>query len=314
VALEIISRDELEIIEERLDEEERLRLAAREKDEDETEAYVSRQIARVEERQQAEVSRIEAINAAWVNFLDSNRLIFGTIESGWNTLWQSISDTAMTGSDRVKAIWGSMKAAFFTTIGDMLKEEILVAGKSLFVHSQAETAKTAITQQGIAARLAVSVAGFAKEIAMVVKSIGIFLAQAAAKLVAWFASLGPIGLVAGLASIPALIAGARALIKSVGVFAEGGIATRPTLGLFAEAGAPEAAIPLNERGAAFMAQLLPRLAPVNAQASGDFNQLAKAMAMEIRKIKIEIHSELNSLQFFRKEFTRFEKIRGDNMI
>lgn len=35
-------------------------------------------------------------------------------------------------------------------------------------------------------------------------------------------------------------------------FADGGIMTGPTIGKFAEAGSPEAAIPLNDRGAKFM--------------------------------------------------------------
>ena len=53
----------------------------------------------------------------------------------------------------------------------------------------------------------------------------------------------------------AAVAGILAAV-SVGAFAEGAIVTGPTLGLMGEAGSPEAAIPLNERGAAFMASML----------------------------------------------------------
>jgi hypothetical protein len=47
-----------------------------------------------------------------------------------------------------------------------------------------------------------------------------------------------------------------AIAAGVGAFAKGGIVTGPTLGLMGEAGSAEAAIPLNDRGAAFMAQTM----------------------------------------------------------
>ena len=47
-----------------------------------------------------------------------------------------------------------------------------------------------------------------------------------------------------------------AIAGLAGAFAKGGIVTGPTLGLMGEAGSPEAAIPLNERGAKFMAQTM----------------------------------------------------------
>lgn len=53
----------------------------------------------------------------------------------------------------------------------------------------------------------------------------------------------------------AAVAGITASL-AVGAFKEGGIVTGPTLGLMGEAGSPEAAIPLNDRGAAFMASMM----------------------------------------------------------
>lgn len=52
------------------------------------------------------------------------------------------------------------------------------------------------------------------------------------------------------------LATASGALSGALAFAKGGIVTGPTLGLMAEAGSPEAAIPLNDRGAAFMQKTL----------------------------------------------------------
>lgn len=49
-----------------------------------------------------------------------------------------------------------------------------------------------------------------------------------------------------------LIAAALAMTDNLPAFKDGGIMTGPTIGRFAEAGSPEAAIPLNDRGAVFL--------------------------------------------------------------
>jgi hypothetical protein len=66
-----------------------------------------------------------------------------------------------------------------------------------------------------------------------------------------FGSPLAVGILAGVAGIAVALA-ALGAVK----FAHGGIVTGPTLGLMGEAGSPEAAIPLNDRGAAFMAHML----------------------------------------------------------
>lgn len=59
----------------------------------------------------------------------------------------------------------------------------------------------------------------------------------------------------GAGVLLAAAAGISAALAA-GAFAKGGIVTGPTLGLMGEAGSPEAAIPLNDRGAAFMRQTM----------------------------------------------------------
>ena len=66
---------------------------------------------------------------------------------------------------------------------------------------------------------------------------------------------GNIGGVIAAGVLLAAVAGITASL-ALGAFAQGGIVTGPTMGLMGEAGSPEAAIPLNARGAAFMQQTM----------------------------------------------------------
>lgn len=236
-------------------------------------------------------------------------IFFASIEAGYDNLWATITSTSQTGSEKVQAAFMAIVDTAIRGLGEWLKQDIIMSARSVAVHQAGESTKTAVTIQGVAARLGVVIAGIAKEVVEVIKSIGIFLAQAAAKLVAFFASLGPIGLVAGLASIPALIAGARAIIKNVGRFETGAILTQPTMGLFAEGGSPEAAIPLNERGAEFIARLLPKIIVATPQAaSNDIPALVEALGRRIEGIRIELRAEMDAIQFYRNTFPKYEKI------
>ena len=69
------------------------------------------------------------------------------------------------------------------------------------------------------------------------------------------AFFGNIGGVIAAGVLLAAVAGITASL-ALGAFAQGGIVTGPTMGLMGEAGSPEAAIPLNARGAAFMQQTM----------------------------------------------------------
>lgn len=248
--------------------------------------------------------------------ISGQELLLSSLESGYDTLWANITSTTQTGAEKVQAISRAMIDTAIRGIGEWIKADLVASARSVAVHQAGEQAKTAITIQGVAARIGAIVAGIAREIVEIIKSIGMFLAQAAAKLVAFFASLGPIGLVAGLAAIPALIAGARAVIKSVGKFETGAILTEPTLGLIAEGGSPEAAIPLDERGAEFMARLLPKIVIPGATAAGAGNmaELVDRLSREIRNIKIELRAELDAIQFYRKTLSGFNKLENDRKI
>lgn len=243
------------------------------------------------------------------NMTTETEVFFRSLEAGYDTLWGTLADTSRSGSEKVQAAFQAIAQTFIAGLGEMLKEQIIISARSVAVHEAGEQAKTAATTRGVAARLASIVVGIAREIVEVIKSIGVFLAQAAAKLVAFFAGLGPIGFVAGLAAIPALIAAAKAVIKNVGKFQSGGILREPTLGLLAEGGSPEAAIPLNQQGAEFIARLLPKIVIGYPQFMGaNMKDLVDTIAMAVQNVKIEIRNELGDIiKFYRQTWPIFEK-------
>ncbi|MCS6289434.1 MAG: hypothetical protein H8K10_10700, partial [Nitrospira sp.] len=155
-----------------------------------------------------------------------------------------------------------------------------------------EATKTALTTAGATSRVAVNAASdgaiVASNATAATASVGIW-GGATAAILGFFATIGAgfaavigslvaavvavgtfiMGVLSAIASalsatvfgIPfagaivvgiGLIAAALAMTDNLPEFKDGGIMTGPTIGKFAEAGSPEAAIPLNDRGAAFM--------------------------------------------------------------
>jgi hypothetical protein len=89
-----------------------------------------------------------------------------------------------------------------------------------------------------------------------------------------------------------LIAAALAMTDNLPAFAHGGIVSGPTVGLMGEAGSPEAAIPLNDRGAAFMQKAMGfggGGGPVTIVLQVDRRTMAKAVVPELHSV---IHTKL----------------------
>lgn len=163
------------------------------------------------------------------------------------------------------------------------------------IHTSMETAKTAATTVAEGARLAISLGTNKAIMAGVISTLGSIAVVGNAALATMGVVVGTVSaimagigsaLIAGVFTAPigalmlasagtllttgtaAVAAGVGALQASLGAaigaamaalatpFASGGIATGPTLGLMAEAGSAEAAIPLNDRGAAFMQRMM----------------------------------------------------------
>lgn len=227
----------------------------------------------------------------------------------------------------------AIKITTLQAIADILKAEIAAAIKSAFVHKTAEGAKTRITISSVATRIAATFTGIAKETALVLKSIGLYIAQASAKLFSWFASRGPLGIALGIGAVPALMATVKGIVKNVSKFADGAIATNPTLAMFAEAGVPEAAIPLNERGAAFMARLIPKIVIPAIDPSDTFARIATRIAptgpatpaVDIKPLlqKLDqlgeivkestpiINANIDAVKFFRDHFDNFRNLEDE---
>jgi len=178
----------------------------------------------------------------WQKTVDDSRLMLSTLDAAYRSFFSTIINQEMTAKERREAIWQSMKFNFVNTLADMLKAFISGKVKEAFFHALTEKTKTTTTKTETAKREAISLSAMAKEIAMLVKSVANWIAQIAAKLFSFFASLGPPGILLGLAAVPAAIAGIKAVIKSVMAFAHGGEINKPVLGLVGEAG-PEIIAP-----------------------------------------------------------------------
>ena len=282
----------------------------------ETEAYKAAELALItksdaerERLAQDSASRLAQIagNAAKQTrdaFID----MVGVIESSWSRMWSNMVRDSK--SKPLQELWNAIRENALLAIGDILKADITAALRSTAVHETAEAAKTAATTKGAAARSSIGIVALAKEIAGAIKSVFAYLANAAAKLFAWFASLGPPGIIAGLAAVPTLIGAARAVIKGIGKFEAGAVLTGPTLGLLAEGSSTELALPLNDRGAEFVSRVLPKIAlpsQDNQAILAKLDQLAKVFA-DNRPV---IHANLDALKFYRDTFPRYERIEKE---
>ena len=152
-------------------------------------------------------------------------------------------------------IWENLKRRFMQFVAAQIAQKI----KLLVVHKTTETAKTTITKTQTATRSSISIGAILKEGWEALKSVGKWIATIAVKLFSWFASKGPIGIALGFAAVPAIVYAVKSAIRGLAKFQKGGIVTRETLGVIGEAGDSEAVIPLNQRGAEFIAKMLPKI-------------------------------------------------------
>ncbi len=247
---------------------------------------------------------------SWEEFKRANQATINIVRSGWDAFFGAVTDAEMTATERRIRILEAMKNAFLNNVNRMLQSWVAAKVKEVAVHTTAESTKTSVTQTQTAARSGISLAAIAKEIGRVLVSIGTWLAQMTAKLFAWFAGMGPLGVLAGLAAVPALIASVKGVVKTAAKFKDGGVVREQVLAMIGEAGDSEAVIPLNARGAGFMAQLLPKIVLPVVPSSGpaiNYDRLGQKVAEAVNATPIQINAELDALQFFRDEFPRYEK-------
>ncbi len=198
---------------------------------------------------------------------------FEIIKSGYEDFVNNLSDFDLSWSARAKSIFLSVRNAYMRSVQDMLKSFIAAKTREILIHTAGETTKTTATATGTATRLGIALSAIGREIGAVLKSIGVYLGQIAAKLFAFWASLGPFGLLAAAATVTATVAAVKGIINGLMRFEEGGIVKKQVLGLIGESGDSEAVIPLNQRGAAFMSQVLPQLITQQSGDNGMLNRL-----------------------------------------
>jgi TP901 family phage tail tape measure protein len=140
------------------------------------------------------------------------------ITKGFKTGWGTILDASMTGGERLKAIWSSIKSSFMNSVGDMIADWMqkqllkMAMAKTVGAVERAESAKTA----------AVEKANLLSVIALKIKSALTSIGEAVASGFKWLiARLGPAGLGLGVALGAGIVSAFNKLRKSIG-FALGG--------------------------------------------------------------------------------------------
>ncbi len=217
--------------------------------------------------------------------------------NAYDTLLQHmVSGTQLT-TQNLNQLWDSMKKKYVSQLGSMLKEYIQNKIKEKVVFTTTEKTKTAVKKSETATQTAIGIGGMVKESLQALKNIGVWIGNMVAKLFSWFASLGPFGIIAGVGVIAGLVSMVRAVIRSVMKFEKGGIVTKQTIGLIGEAGDTEAVIPLNQQGARFMAQLLPKIVvPAAVDTSRlRMEKMISRMESTIANLKLSAHFDADQL-------------------
>ena len=183
--------------------------------------------------------------------------------TGFTTAYDSLLQNMVSGTQlttqNLNQLWENMKKQYISQLGAMLKDYIKNKIKEKVIFTTTEKTKTAVKKSETATQTAIGIGGMIKESLQALKNIGVWIGNMVAKLFSWFASMGPLGIIAGVGIIGGLVALVRNVIRGVMKFEKGGIVTRKTIGLIGEAGDNEAVIPLNAQGARFMAQMLPKI-------------------------------------------------------
>ena len=166
-----------------------------------------------------------ALKNYWMEHNDLAMAEINAITSGFNTMWSSILDTSMTGSERLQAIWTSIRDSFFNAIGQMLTEYIknqmieAAIASSTEKTKQAAVIQTAAVEQGAQAATQTSIL---VTMALKIKDAFASIAGAIAAGFKWLVStLGPLGLGMGAGLGAALISAFKSLLSGIG-FAAGG--------------------------------------------------------------------------------------------
>lgn len=210
---------------------------------------------------------ISTIITTWTGGL-ANAIVNGGnfVKQAWNSTQIALIQGALNTTVQLMAEWGLRAAAemgFATSTASSVLA-INAAKNSAIIAGEAGTASTTTSiwagataaATGMFATFSAAISAIFASLVGVVTTVGtaimgVLSAIAEALTATVFGIPWAGAILVGIALIAASLA-ALGAIK----FAKGGIVSGPTLGLMGEAGSPEAAIPLNERGAKFMSSVM----------------------------------------------------------
>ena len=112
-------------------------------------------------------------------------------------------------------IWNKTSQLFRGDMESFASDFAKQKAVELAVHLLTETTKTTATAAGTATRTSLTLGGFAKEAIGLIGSTVKWIGLMAAKLFAWLASLGPLGLIAGTGLVIGAIAAVKGIIKAI---------------------------------------------------------------------------------------------------
>lgn len=154
-----------------------------------------------------------------------------TVESGFDTMWQGITDKSLDTKHRWENVWKSMKMSAMGSLRDILKQKVSDLAKSMALyktetaaHAEKETTKTGFTYLASAKRIGIIVLENAKEIALTIASgikyVAVKVWQIGASIMKWFTGLfGPFGIPMAIATTAGAVVAINSLRKG---FATGG--------------------------------------------------------------------------------------------
>lgn len=159
------------------------------------------------------------VEIAKEEMLRKNALV-NTMLVGYQSFTNNLLRTDLTGAEKRKMILEDMQNYVVSMLARELQEYILTKIAELTIHTEAEAAKTAITEAGVAARIVSLVAEIGETLASAAASI----VSAAAKFIEWqIGVFGPFALVTIPGSLAAMY-GIFEGFKSMLGFAHGGFA------------------------------------------------------------------------------------------
>lgn len=164
----------------------------------------------LDKRKQAELLLSEALRKKWE---DDNKFKVGMIDGladSMRSVWMTVLDTSMTGSERIKVLWRSMASSWVSLIGNMSADWLKNELKRIAMKAATDKAETAIVAQGEATRLGIiqgsALGQIAIKVATAVKTVAVYLYETAAAITAWYAKiLGPLAPIATLGTMAAVV-------------------------------------------------------------------------------------------------------------